>query len=409
MVDFYQNRIEQHRFNNDIVECLSQLEAVKNLADLSSEHRSHIERYFIILSFVNEVFRGTPDYFMPMTVVDRIADNMLNIINSLKNFTSNQADSYLSQVDDFVDRIIVDLPGFITPKSMNDIQRLKSVVDNLIKSINKDYSKVSDEFKKITSQLSNAENTLKNIVSTIDSEKQRLDNTITQFSNAFTEQQNDRLKTFTEAEKERVSINNRNSEQFIAEKKALYEKTSSEIINMKLETFNELIEIRDSYVDKKDEILAQMEEDKRQVRNIFKIVNSDSTTGAYKLNADTERKIKNRWHNMAVVGFIALIFYSILSSINIISNDLSWMSFANRWYVFITTGLFTGYAARQANLLNKIEQENRDKQLRLATIEAFLSTFDPEEVEKMKKKYFGKLFFENNFDPMDDNIKTDKD
>ena len=157
-------------------------------------------------------------------------------------------------------------------------------------------------------------------------------------------------------------------------------------------------EIKSEFNQYVEETLKEFNKKQEQLNSLFGFVTDASISGEFYKSAEEESKHWRRWSWVTIVSFIFLIVFSILA---FFSEELfnvgevsTWIGLAKRFILTVGIAGFATYAAKQAADHKKEARKNRMIQMKIQSINPYLSEFDSQsdQVKTIKTKLADEIF-----------------
>lgn len=145
-------------------------------------------------------------------------------------------------------------------------------------------------------------------------------------------------------------------------------------------------------LDNAKDIVSKLQAYQDSAKSILGIISIDSHAAAYKDEADRAKFAKHVWFVITGLLFFVLVMSAYYNSKNSTGVELTWINFVTRWAITVAIVAAVTFSARQANKQERIERENRNMQLQMATIDPYLEIFDEAERKEIKKNLVDRIF-----------------
>lgn len=219
---------------------------------------------------------------------------------------------------------------------------------------------------------------------TIDQQKARLDQSIAEFQKQFSQAEATRVSEFSGASQRFLGEFGVQKAAFLAEASAATEVRSAEWAAFEEKSEKAAADFRAFFVKRQDEVDA-----------IFGAIGSASLSGHFALTADKDASAANLLRWIALAFMTAMIVVGGISFYQSFEHpDVDWKVFIFRLGTIFVIAIPAVYAAQESSKHRRREQQNRQMQIELASINAYLVELPVpkrhELKEKLTEKFFGK-------------------
>ncbi|WP_373893828.1 hypothetical protein [Virgibacillus sp. CBA3643] len=375
------NRIENSEVHNSFDQLFNQIDIAHKLENITQEDEEVIQRLEQVYTVVALRMKSADPYFVTTNVLDKINSQTENIIKNLTNYSQNKdnpnvnTNNILTTINKELEQVIPLLLELDFPHNIEEMDALRDSIVNYKRSFGQHSSNLEKYHKEIVEQKSAIEERLESLNDHVDEAEEKANQAI---NDAIS-----KIDGFEErfSSKQEIRTNEFNKEQREREK-----------------DFNEkMIEVEDNYEKHKEDLDnrtkrydEKLQQSKKKIEELIGAIGSGALSYGYKKYADMAMWNKWVWQFITVGSFIALIISAFYIIPDLNSETFNWSVFLIRGLITISFGAMAGYSAKQASNSSKEEQENRDLQLKLATIDSYLEGLPNKEELKseLTKEYF---------------------
>jgi hypothetical protein len=377
------SQIETHPVYNAIPDYINTLRSVENdtefLITLTEYGTKTVKRINATYIQINIRLNSTDPYLNRVAILDSIHSDASNINSYLQNYTSYlNNESYLNQINSYIDNLLSYLVALVSFDNVEQFEGLqdsvmsfRSVIDNQMNIMEEQHNELSQKNQELLSQFDELSNSFTNLLERFETQK-----------TSFQEDLDSKLQGFNEQWEELKNTNNKVINENLAN-------LSEEQQNF----FDETKKKQETY----DNILN---EHKKSVESLVGIISTNSISGHFKEVADKKQTLTTIWHVITIIGFLGTIGFAIYSFIY--SGEMDWPSLVARIIVTAGFGSFTAYAARQVNKNEHLEQDNRQMEVELKTLNPYIASFSEEDQIRLKEQLFPLIFGRKEFQELNE-------
>jgi vacuolar-type H+-ATPase subunit H len=241
----------------------------------------------------------------------------------------------------------------------------------------------------------------------LEAQDARLDSVVSEYQSQFSTAQESRQTEFSQALEEakaqiRTSIEQ--SEQTIEE--AVNEakgNLSSLLEDTRTTTEDALGDVKEKAEEQQEELEKRSEDRIKQLDSLLEkavktvgAIGSTGMAGGYQLVANDEKKAANSWRRWAVAALLGAIGATVFAVAHGISNGFHVDTFFAKWAVSIPFAALAAYAGVESSKHREQARINRQIELQLASLDAYLATLPETEQTRVRAKladrFFGELY-----------------
>ncbi|GIP40769.1 hypothetical protein J31TS4_40490 [Paenibacillus sp. J31TS4] len=367
--------IEKHTIHDQIKGTLHVMSELILNDGLDPEHRIQIDRINHVIFILQTVLEKSDPLMISTGVLDTLNSNLNNINNYMSHYQSNPNSSYLNNALTHVDQVCVSINNLYVPVDVGDIETIRESAVSFRHSLGQHLRHSVREAEENNTLIQKLREEISTLKREIDLEKSRADNVISDFQRQFSEAEATRQREYSASLEER------------------YNKFSEEINKIKGDSteFHSFIEeehqnqLRDASL-----VFEDIRRLQTKAKGILGTMSVDGHAAGYKKEADDAKISKQRWQKVTVGLFLGLIASAIFNTLH--SGEFSWAIIASKWSVTLAIGAAVTYCATQATKLDRVERENRNMELQMATIDPYLEIFNEEERKEVKKLLVDRIF-----------------
>ncbi len=191
-------RHELHKSLDSIYEIVEDVQGTANSIDADSMLES--ERIISSLNHVKRRLKTLDPSLIPMSVLNSMNQHAQQIFNELNNFRSNKNPTHLENANNQVDNLLIQTSNFPSVVSSVDVESVKDAIASFRRSVGQFLRHLEDENATVQDQLTDISIQFKQLKADIDNQKSRLDTAITEFQRQFSEAEDRRRESSTNAE-----------------------------------------------------------------------------------------------------------------------------------------------------------------------------------------------------------------
>ncbi|MGP4074086.1 hypothetical protein ACTWQB_16395 [Piscibacillus sp. B03] len=354
-MSFYVDRFNEHIFHKTLASCFNKVKQItEEDVELSEKAEDHIER----LQYLLNLFRHKVEQIEPLATPSHLLKtwdtHLKKTQTELNTFLSNKQVNHLVTANENAEKVIIGALSLSHLSAVEDEEIIKERVSSLSRSI-------GGHKGQITRDLNEASEILKEV-----------------------KDLKEEIETIKENKEEELK-------QLHDDKTTLFDNLEATIRDEYKEDITESITEVDNFIETQKNNLL---EKKEKLDELFELVTNGAISGAYHKAAEDEKKLRNKWYWSTILGFIGLIgaaTYIFFSG----PDDITTYSVISKILITTALGAFITYSAKQASIHRYQEQVNRNIELKMKSIDPYLSIFEDEEMKEIKKDLVEPLFKED--------------
>lgn len=204
----------------------------------------------------------------------------------------------------------------------------------------------------------------------INAEEQRVETLATNFEQRFTTEEAARKTTFDELVDELKERSDASAEQIAAEAEASQK----------------------ALVERGQISLAEVEEVRDKVTELYGLIADTATAGAFRDEAKDERKAADHWRRITVGFGSAAVVFAVAAVVLAAAVELSPAVIIAKVTATVACGAIAAYAGKQSAHHRARGDQVKDLELELVTAEGFLHGLGEAEQRELRKAYFERAF-----------------
>jgi enamine deaminase RidA (YjgF/YER057c/UK114 family) len=204
-------------------------------------------------------------------------------------------------------------------------------------------------------------------------EKQRLDSLVPTFETTFKEAQDERQAAFDEVQEELKT----NAASVVTELKTSFEETVT------------------SLTENSEVVLAEVKARRDEVVKLYGVITNTATTGAFRDEAEDQKRDADRWRRIAVVfgalAAVAAVGAVVLAALSP-ETATSTSAIVGKITVTLAAAGVAAYAGRQSGRHRRREEEAKRLELELVAFPPFIDSLEPEQQREVRKDFAERAF-----------------
>jgi hypothetical protein len=368
--------VNGHAIHNNLKRALQTLSELLSAENIDSEQLLQIERMHYVLNILQSTFAKADPMMIAVGSLDSVNVYVEAIFSYMSNFQQTMNAGQITNSISNIDAICQNIRNLYVPSNVSEIEAIREATVSFRQSLAQHLRHSSKETEEKSSLVQKLGEEAEELKRRIDAEKTRIDTITANYQSQFSE---------SEAIRQREYSNS------LAERKADYD-TELEKYREDFSKFELTIEqdLNAQLVNSKM-ILGKLEQHQEKAKRILGTLSVDGHAAGYKIEADNARNSKINWQRLTVALFIGLIISAIWNAF-FHQAQFTWAIFASKWSVTLAIGAAVTYCAKQASKLDRVERENRNMELQMATIDPYLEIFNETERKEIKKVLVDRIF-----------------
>lgn len=410
----YHDKILEINISEKVEAVKSVIKDVENNYELEPKDIDYYTRFHVVLAQLESIINMADPYMLRITLVEELAAKLSTIIEKLDKINDGFY-STLNSVNDVFDEILDILSGIVFARTDEQVKGLRESTKNL-RRLNKKYLSEIEIF------YSDSVKKFEETASSLSANAEKLDSKVKELDDLYEERH---LELYQQFEEKVSDINTKLDTELEGQKGYLDDKISNleSVVEEKtddiISDFEEKIQgfLNGAEVEYKKKNESWEEKFKQQYDNLMEQVTSyksswekniadiEKVAGAlaehsmaysYKNIADREKKSKDNWNKLTILGFVLLMCYGGIIFYISFKSPFSWENLMGRLSMGIGIGTFIAYTGRQASIHGRVERYCRETEIELASLGPYFAEFKdkPEELLKIRmnlaERFFGK-------------------
>lgn len=385
----WEKRFQEHQLH----QLMSEIKGLHKGGKLTTDDPAVLGPYQRLISVLTHI-EDTLDSLEPNLLVNvSPLDQMVNPATQVRNFLQafykdnspgplTNANSQADQLLNFLNNPILSC-GQLQPKSLSRAAKeFASATGEIVENLRAKRDALSKQFDEFARNISKHENRLAEHEKAIDSQKNRIDNIVSQFQEQFSQAEERRRVEFEKTASERTNVFN-----------SFKESVESQLVQFFAKGEQEHSELRIALDDQAKNIIAVLNEKKKQASDLVNVIGNIGTTGQYDNHALSDRRSADRWRLVAIAFMFALVAAAVLTvTLAYRTQQADWRMTLVRAFTTVTFAIPAFYAARESQKHRRMEHRYRKMQLELASLDPFLEKLPEEKRHALKAELTEKFF-----------------
>ena len=384
-MDLWQQRLQ----DTGIATYLERIEANINSTDrkkLTTTERLYFDRLKDFIEEVNVVIENANPALISFTQLQRLAQEMSNIISYFQSWIDGSGENYLTSytnqhIDNGVEALAalvgnVDVKGAkaavarirqsagqykrTIDKMVDEIEATGEVADS---TISKKLEEANNGFEKITEEVNELQ-------SELEETKKSLGKITAEQSTAFSTSESNRSQSFNA---------------LLTESQKAFNQKTDELTNESKNRSNSLLK----QIEEKE---VKAEVNSKRIEKLLQISSQNTLISDYSKNANRERITAIVWQSVTVLSIIAAIIAAGILA-HEATKDLVWQKLVARLALLVAAGALATYAAKQASESRDAQRNSEHMALQLSAVRPYLEDIsNKDDRDKLLLKIADKLF-----------------
>jgi hypothetical protein len=400
----WDDQFEEHELWNQLSRARDQLVTAAEVA--TGEEEGLQLRIGRVLDYVEGALRSSDPELIPMASLSRLEAALSTLADHVQQFATSPADNSLSQANEQADALLshaATLPGSVAP---DDVQELQTAISAFRRSAGQHLGNIERDVGVVGERASEIADALAAHETKLEAQDARLDNVVAQFQEQFSTAQDQRQTESSQALEEARTEARTNIEEL---KGAIAEATSGgkselgalleETRVASVEALTDAKEQSESQLrelaSKGEERMQQLDELQAKAVKAVGAIGSTGMSGGYQIVANRERGAANIWRLVAVLALICAIGATIYAVAHGVTGTFQASKFFAKWAISIPFIALAGYAATESSKHREQARLNRQIELQLASLDAYLVSLPQPEQDRIRaelaERFFGAL------------------
>lgn len=413
----WDEQFEAHGVIPTLNQATEQLDQVESKLEDTEQREAHA-RLRRVIEYAREAVGAVDPQLVVMTALDQIRDHAAQITAYLQQYAEAPQQALLVNANSHADVILTQVQLLRPMTTIEDVEGLQAAVSSFRRSMGQHARNIEAELTTVEGrtatlgeQVTTQEQTLEQRLTTeaqaldtrltaqeakVVAQETRIDTIVAQFQTQFSEEQAQRTSQFSEVlEKARTD-----GAEAIVEAKDDIEKAVAEaqtrakglVETTKATTDAELKALRDDVAKRVEELNEFRAEAERAVG----ATGSAVLAGGYQKTAKSEQRSANFWRVVSVLAFVGATLVAAYAVRHGVTDEFK----QSRFFAKITIGLpiigLAFYAARESGKHREQARINKQIELQLASLDAYLREL-PEDDRHRIKGDLAEGFFKTGF------------
>lgn len=400
----WDDQFEGHAVFTTLAMVRERLDKIGEALDDAEEMEAHA-RLGRVLDHVEGSLKNADPELVPAGPLDQINGQLEAMASSLQQYEATPQATYLDQANSYADALLGPAAQLSPRASQAGSHDLQSAVSTFRRSSGQHLRNIEQEVSELQAKADEVRQQLETQETKITTQDARLDSVVSEFQAQFSTSEDQRRAEFNQAVEEgrsqlREAVDAADSavkaaiEQASADLGELLEKSKTasgealaEVQERADQQFKEFSGTGNQRVSQLDELL------KKAVKTVG-VIGSTGMAGGYQIVANDEKKAANFWRWIAVVGLASAVAATIFALWHGISEGFELDRFFAKVTVAVPLIALASYAARESSKHREQERINRQIELQLASLDAYLVTLPEPEQNRVRAKLADRFFGE---------------
>lgn len=405
-VSHWDEQFAQHAIAQSLDEARASYDKAEQELGDADQREAH-GRVGRVLDFVEATLKAADPELVPMAVLDQVATDLTQLATYLQNFfDAPEQPVYLDNANAQADAILTQLPSLAARVTSEDVQEVQSAVSTFRRSVGQHLRNIESDVDGLRVAAKAVKTALDEQEAKIEAQDTRLDNVVTQFQEQFSTAQATRQTDFSQALEEgrtelRASISE--SKETLSTAVADAQAELEELLEKAQTASDEALATAKGEADAQHATLAaqgekrikQLDELLAKAVKTVGVIGSTGMAGGYQIVANDERKAANIWRRVAAVALLGAIGATIFAVAHGLAEGFEAATFFAKWAASLPFAALAAYAAHESSKHREEARVNRQIELQLASLDAYLVTLPEEKQEdirgKLADRFFGEL------------------
>lgn len=344
-----------------------------------------------VFSYINQRIKLTVPDLVQAGQLDAISNELYVGVSQINKFLGNNNSGNLTNATNNFYTAINRVNGLPITLAKTDFNFSKKIAEfektaiNKYKSIENEKENLQGQINKIESDLDSKEKEIKRLLDLIDKKDTEIQNLSSKFKTEF----ENLISTHNQSFKNNQST-------FRKEIDNSQEVYREEIDKLKTEIDTDTTELV-------DELKTKLSEAEKLVNTIGNV----GVTGNYQLIANKHRASANFWRWIAIFFMAVFSFLLVWTIIDLSADGFDWTKSLIRLLAAAALSYPATYASRESSKHRRLETENRNVELELASINPFIEILDDNKKQAIKEKLVEKYFGNDNKNSLNKEVDSE--
>ncbi|MDP9226833.1 MAG: hypothetical protein M3P18_23920, partial [Actinomycetota bacterium] len=348
---------------------LAALANARTELDAASEELSDAEQTEIharvgrVLDYTEARLKGAdPDLVWP-AALDAPMNSVNAIASSLQQFVDSPQQVFLDQASNQADALLPQVATGLVPRlGADETQDYQAAITRFRRSAGGHLRAIQSKTEEIGGKLTEIETTVGEQETKLQEQDARLDGVVAEYQAQFSEAQAQRQSEFTQA---------------LEEAKTELRTYVEESQKSTAQALTQAKEKADQRIEELDGLLA------KAVKTVG-VIGGTGMSGGYQIVADAEKKAADRWRLAAAFSLLAAIGATIFAVAHGVETGFAVDTFLAKWAISIPFAALAGYAAHESSKHRDQARINRQLELQLASLDAYLAPLEETEQNRVR-------------------------
>lgn len=400
----WDDQFESHGVFVALASARQQLEAAgkKKLED--ADQAEAYGRLVRVLDYTDARLKACDPELVPLVVLDAPMNSLNTIASYLQQFVADQQPAFLEQANNQADTLLQQLAAFAPQLSVDgEPPDFKSALTSFRQSAGQHLRAVESEVEGVRDKTREMNTQLTEQAAKIDAQDARLDTVVTEYQAQFSTAQEARQTEFSQALEESKTQIRTSIEESEATIKTSGEEAKALLDDTRTASEEALVDAKTKADAQHEELESQGEDRIKQLDALLAkavktvgVIGSTGMAGGYQIVANAEQKMANIWRRWTFVALLGAIGATIFAVFHGVVNGFHVDTFFAKWAISVPFAALAGYAAHESSKHREQARINRQIELQLASLDAYLVTLPEEEQHRLRGKLADRFFGELN-------------
>jgi hypothetical protein len=400
----WDDQFESHRVFPALANARQQFDEISGVED--PDQQENPSRLGHVLDHLDASLRGSDPELVQIAVLEQMANTLDQITTHLQQFAATpdagflvnanaQADSALSQALQLTPRLSEQGEP---PDYQSAITSFRRSAGQHLRAVESEVGSVRQQARQVADQLNDQQ-------AKITEQNTRLDNVVAQFQQQFSDAQAQRQaeqsQAFDEAKVQlRATLDQaeQNTAATVGEAQTQLSELLGEtrtageeaLVDIKMRADNQHADLENRSEDRINQLDALLE---KAIATVG-VIGSTGMAGGYQIVANTEKKAADFWRWVAALALLGAILATIFAVAHGVSHGFEVDTFFAKWAISVPFAALAAYAARESSKHREQARINRQIELQLASLDAYLVTLPDERQNEIRSKLADRFFGE---------------
>lgn len=395
---------ENHAVFTSLENVRQRLEALGEGLDDAEGTEAHA-RLARVVDYLDRSLKDADPELVPPGLLDQIVGELTPLATALEQYEATPEQAYLDQASSYADALIGQARQLSPRASSDGSQDLQSAVTTFRRSAGQHLRNIEEAVEEIRGKADAAKQQLDAQETKMEAQDARLDGVVTDFQAQFSTAEEQRRADFSQVVEEgraqlREAVETTNTaakeavEEAQSELNELLEKTKSDTDQALNEVKSRADEQFAGFSTAGTERVEQLDELLRKAVKTVGVIGSTGMASGYQQVAKNEKKSADFWRWVTVAGLLGAIGATIFAVAHGVTHGFAVDTFFAKWAISVPFAALAAYAGHESSKHRDEERINRQIELQLASLDAYLVTLPEPEQNRVRAKLADRFFGE---------------